>query len=627
MGMESASEDSVEVVSGASAGLSDSDIKKTGNFEDSSLKNLFASVSSDIQRLTVEQLSNAPKMPWECGPLMPVFGCKSDDFSVNLDQSFVGLRDYAKFATRPDHEGSSAAPVWVAKFSAKRRRIVSSAVTADDMRCRALLLMRTMLESAPTLSRLGSQLCELSGSNQVEKLWMVLEDSFANKSTGTMYKRSRSLWAYFCWLRSSGNSMVFALSEELIYSYLTHARGRKAAATHGSSFLQAINFIHATASWISDPTAMISNRVRGVATTMYKGKRPLQQARPLRVRELAWLEEFVLGDYPSYLRLIAGYLLCCAMFVCRFSDIMRAEQWSVSTYGDYTILEAGSQFHKTARGLDKIAVLLPFVALGRLFRDESWAVEWMRLREVELIGKYDVVLPSYSEQTGSWIPRAMLASEGALWLREIGTMKHECSENLSTHGLKATLLSWMAKHGSATHQEMRIAGHHADPGSHAPLTYGRDNVCAIQVKLAVILREVKNGSFDPDVNRAGLIAQRVEALLKDVQLSDLHLEPIVSDPLDKDADYETGLEDAEDIELSADMEQSGGALYIEAEKSDGRLMQHQSSGVLHVLVGDHFACGRLVSDRYIHLDGGVQLQWPVCRNCTAVVGQDFFDAL
>ncbi len=64
----------------------------------------------------------------------------------------------------------------------------------------------------------------------------------------------------------------------------------------------------------------------------------------------------------------------------------------------------------------------------------------------------------------------------------------------------------MAKHGSFTRQEMRIAGHHADPGSHA-----------IQVKLAPLLKEVQSGSFDPDINRAGMIAQRVEALLKDVQ--------------------------------------------------------------------------------------------------------------
>ena len=82
----------------------------------------------------------------------------------------------------------------------------------------------------------------------------------------------------------------------------------------------------------------------------------------------------------------------------------------------------------------------------------------MELRRAELIGKFEVVLPSYSEQTASWLPRAMLASEGALWMREICMMQHECSEDLSTHGLKATLLSWMAKHGSFSHQEMRIAG-------------------------------------------------------------------------------------------------------------------------------------------------------------------------
>ena len=126
------------------------------------------------------------------------------------------------------------------------------------------------------------------------------------------------------------------------------------------------------------------------------------------------------------------------MFCCRFSDVMRAEQWSISSYGSVTVLEAGTKFHKTARGMERIAVLLPFVALGKVFQSESWAVEWMRLRNFELIGKFDMVLPSYSEQIGTWIPRAMIASEGALWLSEIGTLKHEVSGDLSTHGLKAT---------------------------------------------------------------------------------------------------------------------------------------------------------------------------------------------
>ena len=491
--------------------------------------------------------------------------------------------------------------------------------------------MKAMLESAPTLSRLGSQICELHSAGQHEKLWTVLEDSFSKKSTGTLYKRSRALWAYFCWLRDTANSLVFALSEELIYDYLSHARSRRAAATHGQSFLQAIGFLHGTSSWVLDPwvldpTSMISNRVRAVATEMYKGKRALLQARPLKVRELAGLEDMVLSDKPTHIRLISGYLLCCAMFCCRFSDVMRAGQWHISSYGNITVIEAGSKFHKTARGLDKIAVLLPFVGLGKLFRNESWAQVWMKLRHDELIGKFDVTLPSFSEQTFTWLQRSMLSSEGGLWLREL-LMDFEGAEKLSTHSLKATLLSWMSKHGSCTHQEMRIAGHHADPGSRAPLTYGRDNVCAVQVKLALILKEVQQKTFDPDINRAGLIAQRVEALLKDIQLSDLHLQPINEDPKDRDAEYESELEDAEDIELSAEVAKSGGTLYIEADRSNGRLMQHQSSGVLHVLAGVHFACGRLVSESYLPLDEGVQLQWPVCRQCSAVVGSDFFDAL
>ncbi len=63
---------------------------------------------------------------------------------------------------------------------------------------------------------------------------------------------------------------------------------------------------------------------------------------------------------------------------------MRAEQWSISSYGSVTVLEAGTKFHKTARGMERIAVLLPFVALGKVFQSEIWAVEWKRLRNFEL---------------------------------------------------------------------------------------------------------------------------------------------------------------------------------------------------------------------------------------------------
>ena len=54
-------------------------------------------------------------------------------------------------------------------------------------------------------------------------------------------------------------------------------------------------------------------------------------------------------------------------------------------------------------------------------------------------------------------------------------------------------------------------------------------------------------------------------------------------------------------------------VFISAEKADGRLMQHNLSGVLHFIV-----CGRQVNALY----GMVAHQWPVCQQCRRAVGED-----
>ena len=95
-----------------------------------------------------------------------------------------------------------APPVSISKFASKCQRIVAAAVSPDDIRCRSLILMKTILESAPHIHCL-----ELHTSCQFEKLWIALQDSFADKATGTLYKRSRTLWCYY-WLRDSVTLVV-----------------------------------------------------------------------------------------------------------------------------------------------------------------------------------------------------------------------------------------------------------------------------------------------------------------------------------------------------------------------------------------------------------------------------------
>ena len=437
------------------------------------------------------------------------------------------------------------------------------------------------------------------------------------------------MWSYYQWLRDSGRSNIFVLDEDMAYEYMVYARRCGKAATHGQAVLQSFGFLHGIATFVTDISQVLSSRVKGVGMQMFKQKRSLLQARPLKVAEIVKLEQVVLSSEPDHIRIIAGYLLFNALACCRFSDAVFAAEWSASSSGRVVLIETGSRFHKTARGQDRVAVLMPYVAVGRVFQKESWGLQWLALRKKHLDSKYPFTLPSFSEQSQQWINRPMMSSEATLWMRDLCHDASYVPETLSTHGLKATLLSWCTKHGSLSHQELRVLGHHCDPGSRAPLCYGRDNVSALQVKVIKIFGEIADKTFDPDLDTAGMVAKRLEILLADIHGSD---ETLVVQQQDGSAavfddDMDSDVENAEDVDMGADIEAAEADMFLDAEQAHGRLMQHRLSGVLHVLAGEKFVCGRTIGASYSHLDEGVNLQWPVCRQCKAMVGDEFFTAL
>ena len=347
---------------------------------------------------------------------------------------------------------------------------------------------------------------------------------------------------------------------------------------------------------------------------------------------MAKLEQIVLGTEPDAIRIIAGYLLFNALACCRFSDAMFAAEWTLTSSGQVALLETGSRFHKTARGQDRVGVLMPYVAIGRVFQEKCWAAEWLRLRKVHLDAKFAFTLPSFSEQTQQWLSRPMLASEGTLWMRELCHDATYIPDTLTTHGLKSCLISWCAKHGSFSQEELRVLGHHCDPGARAPLCYGCDNVSALQVKILVIIKDISDQLYDPDLNRAGLVAKRLEIVLGDIHKSDETLVPNVPDNLGLEAvaESDSEVENAEEVDIAADVEatDAGISMFLDSEQSAGRVMQHAASGVLHVIAGtSRFACGRNIGPRFLQLESGVNMEWPVCRQCRAVVGDEFFTAL
>jgi hypothetical protein len=306
-----------------------------------------------------------------------------------------------------------------------------------------------------------------------------LRDSYAVKATATVYKRAQSVWGLFAWVRSTVGGSGLQTNENNLNAYLCHMRDENRGATSGEAVLQAVRFFHNILGFSnSNPATDISARVAGVAKQMFLMKRLLKQARALYVLELKALEDAVLEEKQPHVIAIAGYLLFCAMAVCRFSDPMFCTGLQVTRFGHTVLVEAGTSVPKTAHTSEKKTMLLPLMALGTVFRqDKSWAERWQATMERQFASYKKVfLLPAYSEQTNRWLSRPMTMAEGVLWLKDIVQLRCLSGSELTTHSLKTTLLSWVTIFNVMDFQERRILGHHIDVGISRPLTYGRDNL-------------------------------------------------------------------------------------------------------------------------------------------------------
>ena len=184
----------------------------------------------------------------------------------------------------------------------------------------------------------------------------------------------------------------------------------------------------------------------------------------------------------------------------------------------------------------------------------------------------------------------MTPAEGSLWLKEFieeaGQSREEAAR-FSTHSLKATLLNWTALCGNLTMDERRAMGHHFDSRIQIPLTYSRDFLAQIHVKIYRMIDAIRKGLFDPEENRAARIARETNDLVVE--------EPDVSSCSDIEVDEIAATDripprEASEANLRTMMEPSD---YI-------RCKQHKFSGVVHVMIdAQTFQCGRRVTDNYV----------------------------
>ena len=485
----------------------------------------------------------------------------------------------------------------------------------DSVRANCLQKLRSMILLDPNATELGSSLVDAAGSLMEENLIVrSFIDSFAPKATSTLLKRTQHLWAFCEFVLREGKGSPLHFREPVVYDYLETMRQREKGPTSPSSFLEAIHFLHGIARLTCfGQNVLLSARCIGLAKSEMHKKRVTVQSAVLST-DMVWrLERYVVQQSPSLESFIGGHMLFCLYACSRWDDAQHLEAVERTTEARVELVETSTRHHKTAMAAKDKSMLLPLICLGQCLHTESWAAAWLRSKDRMELPEARYAMPTFDERRGCFGRAKMSSSEATLWLRDLlvrsGT--HPASvEKITSHGLKATLLSWVAKSGRFSQADQRCLGHHFDRSSRSVLIYSRDTYAPLAAKIRLMLDSICGAEFNPDASRAKRASDLVE-----------EADPPQQEYLCSSSESELDAKRATASTLLPG--QLGGILQL-PEGWEGlpreHVFVHNISGVMHVSLDlMKFGCGRRLSDHYTCLTStsldAVDLQ--ACKQCGA----------
>ena len=263
-------------------------------------------------------------------------------------------------------------------------------------------------------------------------------------------------------------------------------------------------------------TAADSPRVAGLCHRLLLKKRPRKQAKVLTRIQIIKLERILMDPLADIQdRIAAGHCLFLVLGRIRWSDAECIEDLEEDiAEQDVGYIQANALGSKTSVTAQQKTAFFPFVATAFALETPKWHQTWIRLRKKAGL----VQLPRQETETSPRVPFmpsilvggefgnvAMTSDEGSRILRALLRQSGEAEDQLqgvSTHSLKATLLSWLRKWGADPFHS-KVAGYHSIQGEGSMFSYARDNVAATLRVIDEMLDQVRTGVFSPDSTRSG----------------------------------------------------------------------------------------------------------------------------
>ena len=453
--------------------------------------------------------TNALVLPWEKGPLAPLFGGQSILFpkpeASEPKMPLIGLVDTLNPVPTSASSSQVSLPIR-SKFAEKRIASARVTVSDDEMRSKALNQVKTLILLDVSGTALGQSMCNLAGTlDENADIAQVLSDAFANKATGTICKRVSSLWLFAEWLIRHGGNCIWDVTEQEAYEHMCYLRSVGSAPTKPTHLVEALRFAHAVLRFSRvDLATVLSNRVVGAAHSMYVQKRKLKQAPQLTVDMVHTLETLCIEESSTLTTLVSGALLFCVFGCARWSDVSRLEKIWTDEHAGLVIVEAESSKHKTSRSKEDKTRLLPYTAIGNFMEEKSWGKAFVKAWLEVNQNARQVFLPSWNDRAGSWASAPMSTTEATCFLRELlePTVGPEEVMVFSSHSCKPTLLTWVGMYEGISREERTLLGHHVEPNTKSATTYNRDAQLMLQAKVARVLAMIRSSELKPDAGRA-----------------------------------------------------------------------------------------------------------------------------
>ena len=596
-------------------------------------KHLIASISRDIP-------TAVPKQVWEHGFLGFVFGHQSmENFLTGSQQSNLNrLKRPLTADGKEIHGHGDAEPV----ATKPRRdqsffyaRAMSARSTKDDQTRRQALGHEWAIILSINLDgySLGRALLRQKQPVSMQHLQEGVMDSMGKKATSTLAKRLSAYSRFVNWCVRNG-CQVAPIAEHVAYHYVQHLVEEEASPSAGRSFLEAMHFCAGVFGLDIEELLTNSTRLKGLVDKMALSAPPVRPAEPLRVDQVMRLEQACAAAGCDQDTCTLGGMLVLLYGCARASDGARAVSIAVdiaedkeAEFAGYVELSVASS--KTAVSVDSKRRLLPVLAPLYSLSGLDWVTPWLDARarlgldnEGELVWPF---IPKFGP-SGDPVEAPALSAELGKILRMVLGIVSSPPNSMRSHSLKATPLSWAAKHGLAL-PTRRTLGHHCDPSAKSADLYARDPMGAPVGELVKVLHDIKRQHFLPDRPRTGRFP-RVERRALPEEDSDSS-DSVAGRSGDSSG---TDTEESTDVEDTCEVPDNGCLLRLTSlERRPGKAVdmegkechRHKVSGVQHVaLDGAHkLLCGRVISANYV-LTTGPWESAPVCATCMAAKSKD-----